>query len=96
MTSPPDMRAAGGGTRYRATVPPDELELVPPEARDDPQQLVHWFVQDEASDPFVAGAYWALGWSLSTVFGRLIGGVLEGLTLSNVERWDGEAWVPVA
>lgn len=97
MTGPPSLRPLEGGSQFRGTVPEDELELVPVEARDitDPRK-VRWGVQYEDGDPFLAGAYWALGWSLDVVFGTVIGSLLEELTLTNVETWNGQQWVPVA
>ena len=57
--------------------------------------VVHW-AQPAGQDPFAAGALWALSWSLTGIFGELVGGFLERATLSNVERWTGSRWASLA
>lgn len=86
------------GTRYRAQLDASSYELVPPSARDlESAGRVHWLAVDAGpEDPVLQGATWALAWSLRTVFGQSVGDVLLEATLSNVERWNGSQWVPVA
>lgn len=72
-------------------------ELWPAAGRDqDSAGVVHWASPPGSSDPFLAGAYAALAWSLDLVFGDALGALLTQSTIENVERWNGSAWVPVA
>lgn len=57
---------------------------------------VHWSQPAGTSDPFIAGATWALSWSLAVLYGPVSGDLLNSLTLSNVERWNGTSWTLVA
>jgi hypothetical protein len=85
------------GTRFRAPLPPDATQLVPPEAVEGGSTpFLHWWAPTEGADPFLDGALWALHWSLTTVFGTALGTLLRDMTLVNVERNDGTGWVPVA
>lgn len=58
--------------------------------------MVHWAGEPQSSDPFLSGVYWALAWSVDQVFGEVLGGLLNEATVSNVERWNGSYWQPVA
>lgn len=44
----------------------------------------------------LAGARWALATALDTIFGDAIGAALTDAVLTNVERWTGTGWVPIA
>lgn len=81
--------------RFRASVPAGDAQAAPPQSVETTAgaYLVHWAVP-VGQDPFVAGALWALSWSLTTVFGETVGGFLAAATLDNVERWNGTRWAP--
>lgn len=84
-------------SRFRGSATPELYSQTPYEARGDRDAgTIHWANPAGESDPFLQGAYWALSWALSTVFGEALGGLINEATVSNVERWNGSTWVPVS
>lgn len=79
-----------GGTRWRGAIDPSLKPQVPGAAVDPsaPGYVYWWTPTTQGTDPFVAGATWGLYWSLTTVFGDLIGGLLADATMGTVQRLD--------
>lgn len=58
-------------------------------------RTVHWVLDPVVNGTFFDGALWAFSFSFDQLFGEVLGPELFDQA-TQLERWDGTGWVPLA